>query len=105
MPTSFHITEEFNLKLRGLRQALPKPVDVWINTEEDELIILLSDDTSLLAPVRMVGTTFLTMNVSAEIWRQWRVWNQTMKELNLQAVREGDSWQLAVNIKTRRNIK
>ena len=103
MPTSFHITEEFNLK--GLRQALPKPVDAWINSAEDELVILLSDDTSLLAPVRLVGDIFHTINVSPEIWKQWRVWNRTMKDLNLRAIREGDSWQLCVSIRTRRNIK
>lgn len=80
---------------KAMRYQLPVPVKAWKSKSENDVCILLDDDTTLLMSVRQIGSHWISVFVSQRIWTHWRVNKAKMKALGFRAKKENGRWQLS----------
>ena len=79
-----------------IREAMPLPIDAWLARCNDEVVVRLDNDTSLLIAVRRLADsqTFRSLTVTQPVWDVWRGAKDAMKRLGFRALKERGQWIL-----------
>ena len=88
-----------------IRPAMPSVETAWKDITEEEIILVMQDETSHLMPCRQIGSHWMTTRVPVAVWKIWEGQKEEMKRLGFRASKDAGQWQLEFFPPTRLDVR